>query len=51
GDYFARPSRDQRPELSYQATATLKNMEKLNCAVDQPCLNVITFSDAVERHI
>ncbi|KAH7308678.1 hypothetical protein B0I35DRAFT_99830 [Stachybotrys elegans] len=45
-DYFAQPEadlrRDERPELSYQIGVTLENTEKPKCAVDEPCLDVIS---------
>lgn len=52
-DYFAQPEeelrKDERPELSYQIGVTLENTEKPKCAVDEPCLDVISRLDPAER--
>ncbi|EJD04197.1 Clavaminate synthase-like protein [Fomitiporia mediterranea MF3/22] len=52
-DYFAQPEealrKDERPELGYQVGVTLENTEKPKCAVDEPCLQVITRLDPAER--
>lgn len=52
-DYFAQPDeelkKDERPELSYQIGVTLENTEKPKCAVDEPCLDVISRLDPAER--
>ncbi|KAI0756754.1 Clavaminate synthase-like protein [Daedaleopsis nitida] len=52
-DYFAQPEQvlkqDERPELGYQVGVTLENTEKPKCAVDEPCLKVISRLDPAER--
>ena len=52
-DYFAQPEavlrQDERPELGYQVGVTLENTEKPKCAVDEPCLDVISRLAPEER--
>lgn len=52
-DYFAQPEealkKDERPELGYQVGVTLENTEKPKCAVDEPCLKVISRLEPSER--
>jgi hypothetical protein len=52
-DYFNQPEselkKDERPELSYQVGVTLENTEKPKCAVDEPCLRIISRLDPAER--
>ena len=52
-DYFAQPEdvlkKDERPELGYQVGVTLENTEKPKCAVDEPCLRVISRLAPSER--
>ncbi|KAI1368133.1 hypothetical protein F5Y08DRAFT_296634 [Xylaria arbuscula] len=52
-DYFAQPEpvlrKDERPELGYQVGVTLENTEKPKCAVDEPCLDVISRLAPEER--
>ncbi|KAI0778435.1 Clavaminate synthase-like protein [Trametes elegans] len=52
-DYFAQPEehlkQDERPELGYQVGVTLENTEKPKCAVDEPCLKVISQLRPSER--
>lgn len=52
-DYFAQPAEalkaDERPELGFQVGVTLENTEKPKCAVDEPCLDVISRLRPEER--
>lgn len=52
-DYFAQPDEmlkgDERPELGFQVGVTLENTEKPKCAVDEPCLDVISRLRPEER--
>lgn len=52
-DYFALPPetlrRDERPDLGFQVGVTLENTEKPKCAVDEPCLDVISRLAPEER--
>ncbi|EMR68297.1 putative clavaminate synthase-like protein [Eutypa lata UCREL1] len=52
-DYFALPPetlrRDERPDLGFQVGVTLENTEKPKCAVDEPCLDVISRLAPAER--
>lgn len=52
-DYFAQPDEklkeDERPELGFQIGVTLENTEKPKCAVDEPCLDVISRLRPEER--
>jgi len=52
-DYFSQPleelQKDERPEIHYQVGVTLENTEKPKCAVDEPCLDIITRLDPAER--
>ncbi|KAI0274981.1 Clavaminate synthase-like protein [Gloeopeniophorella convolvens] len=52
-DYFDQPvldlQKDERPELGYQVGVTLENTEKPKCAVDEPCLRVISRLEPDQR--
>lgn len=51
--YFAQPAeilkQDERPALGYQVGVTLENTETPKCAVDEPCLDVISRLAPEER--
>ncbi|KAH9049409.1 Clavaminate synthase-like protein [Lactarius hengduanensis] len=52
-DYFSQPisdlQKDERPEVGYQVGVTLENTEKPKCAVDEPCLSVISRLEPDQR--
>ncbi|KAH9044567.1 Clavaminate synthase-like protein [Lactarius pseudohatsudake] len=52
-DYFSQPisdlQKDERPEVGYQIGVTLENTEKPKCAVDEPCLSVISRLEPDQR--
>ncbi|KAH9065824.1 Clavaminate synthase-like protein [Lactarius vividus] len=52
-DYFSQPisdlQKDERPEVGYQVGVTLENTEKPKCAVDEPCLRVISRLEPDQR--
>ncbi|KAH9178798.1 Clavaminate synthase-like protein [Lactarius sanguifluus] len=52
-DYFSQSisdlQKDERPEVGYQVGVTLENTEKPKCAVDEPCLSVISRLEPDQR--